>query len=94
MAEETFCLKWKTFPAHLAYSFKDIVTEGHFTDVTLVTDDQIQIPAHKIVLSACSPVLKSLLLNNPDSHPLVYLWGVKQQEYILQFMSLWMLHWI
>ena len=44
--------------------------------------------SHKIVLSACSPVLKNLLLNNPHSHPLLCLRGVKQQELqsILQFM--------
>ena len=90
MDQETFCLKWKTFPTHLACTFRDLATEGHFADVTLVSDDQIQIPAHKIVLSACSPVLKNLLLNNPHSHPLLYLRGVKQQELqsILQFMYL------
>ena len=88
MDQETYCLKWKTFSAHLATTFQDLATEGHFTDVTLVSDDQIQMPAHKIVLSACSPVLKSLLLNNPHSHPLLYLRGIKQQQlqYILQFM--------
>ena len=43
-------MKLKTFPDHLAFTFKDLVTEGHFTDVTLVSDDQIQMPAHKIVV--------------------------------------------
>ena len=83
-------MKWKTFSAHLASTFQDLATEGHFTDVTLVSDDQIQISAHRLVLSACSPVLKDLLLNNPHPHPLLYLRGVKQQELqsILQFMYL------
>ena len=60
----------------------------HFADVILVSDDEIQINAHKLVLSACSPVLKELLLENPQSQPLLYLSGVKhkQLESILQFM--------
>ena len=88
MNQETYSLKWKTFPGHLSFTFKDLVTEGLFTDVTLVSSDQIQIQAHKIVLSACSPVLKNLLLNNPHSHPLIYLTGVKQQglQSVLQLM--------
>ena len=52
-------------------------------------DHQIQTPAHKLVLSACSPVLKSLLVNNPHHpHPLLYLRGIKQSELkaILKFM--------
>ena len=52
MKHETFCLTWKTFTENLATTLQDFVTEGLFTDVTLVSDDQIQIPAHKIVLSA------------------------------------------
>ena len=59
-------------------------------NVTLVSDDLTQFQAHKIVLGACSPVLKNLLLTNPHSHPLLFLRGVKQQELesLLQFMYL------
>ena len=68
--------------------FKELGEKGHFADVTLVSDDQIQTKAHKVVLSACSPVLKTLLVNNPHSHPLLYLRGIKQTELqaILKFM--------
>ena len=86
--DEKYDLKWKTFNEHLVEVFKDLGEEGHFADVTLVSDDQIQTPAHKVVLSACSPVLKTLLVNNPHSHPLLYLRGIKQTELqaILKFM--------
>ena len=88
MMDEKYELKWKTFPDHIVGAFKDLGTEGHFADVTLVSDDQIQTPAHKVVLSACSPVLKTLLVNNPHSHPLLYLRGIKQTELqaLLKFM--------
>jgi hypothetical protein len=90
MQQEIFSLKWKTFNVHLASGLDDLFTEINFSDVTLVSDDQTQFQAHKFVLSACSPVLKNLLVNNPHSHPLIYLSGVKQQELqsILQFMYL------
>ena len=86
--DEKYDLKWKTFTDHLVEVFKNLGEEGHFADVTLVSDDQIQTPAHKVVLSACSPVLKTLLVNNPHSHPLLYLRGIKQTELqaILKFM--------
>ena len=85
---EKYDLKWKTFNDHLVEVFKELGEEGHFADVTLVSDDQIQTPAHKVVLSACSPVLKTLLINNPHSHPLLYLRGIKQKELqaILRYM--------
>jgi len=90
MEQGTICLSSKSFQSQLQTTLKELFTENTFADVTLVSDDQIQIPAHKFVLSACSPVLKNLLLNNPHSQPLLYLRGVEQQELqsILQFMYL------
>jgi hypothetical protein len=90
MSQETFSLNWKTYEAHIQKSFQNLLNEHVFSDVTLVCDDQTQLQAHKIVLSACSPVLRKILLNNPHQHPLIYLRGVKQQEMqaILQFMYL------
>ena len=81
-------IKWKIFPNHLVGSFRDLLEEQHFADVTLVSDDQIQTKAHKVVLSACSPVLKTLLVNNPHSHPLLYLRGINRValKAILHFM--------
>ena len=63
--------------------------EGH-SDVTLVSDDQTQFKAHKIVLSACSPVFEKIIESNPIQHPLIYLRGIKSHELesILQFMYL------
>ena len=57
-------------------------------DVTLVSDDKKQIQAHKFVLSACSPMLKNLLVKNVHPQPLIYMRGVGQEQlgYILQFM--------
>ena len=36
-------LRWSTFPAHVTQVFKDLGTEGHFADVTLVSDDEMHL---------------------------------------------------
>ena len=70
--------------------FQDLYEEDRLTDVTLVCEDQTQFKAHKIVLSACSPVFKKIIDNNPSQHPLIYLMGIQnhEMESILQFMYL------
>jgi len=64
----------------MASSIKMLQTKEQFCDVTLVSDEQIPIPAHKIVLSACSPYFRNILVNNNHPHPLIYLRGVKLTE--------------
>ena len=50
---------------HPQNSFND----EEFTDVTLVTDDDKEINAHKTFLSLCSTIIKNLLLKNSHLHP-------------------------
>ena len=87
---KVYTLKWKYLTSNLNSSLSDVFAENNFSDVTLVSDDQIPFQAHRYVLSAFSPVFKSMLQNHPDSHPLIYLRGVNQQELdlILQFIYL------
>jgi len=90
MNKEKCALKWKHLISNLSSSLSDVFTENSYSDVTLVGDDLIPFQAHKFILSALSPVLKNILLDNPHSHPLIYLRGVKHQELesILQFIYL------
>ena len=76
MKSEKFSLKWNDFQSTVAQSFSVLRQEEDFYDVTLVSDDQTQISAHKLVLSASSDFFKSILRKNPHSHPLLYLSGV------------------
>ena len=83
-------LTWKTFPEHLQFVFRDIYQDDRLTDVTLISDDQTQFKAHKVILSACSPFFKKVIESNPSQHPLIYLRGIESDEIesILQFMYL------
>ena len=84
MSKDVICtLKWKYFNSRVSNTIK----EQSQYDVTLVSDDHKPFLAHKYVLGAVSQVLKTILLNNPHPHPLIYLKGVNHQELnsILQF---------
>ena len=74
------CMKWKEFESVVSQSFSVLRREEDFFDVTLVSNDEIQISAHKLVLSACSDFFKSILKRNSHSHPLLYLSGVDSKS--------------
>ena len=77
---EKFCLKWNDFKTNVTSSFRKLRDSEDFYDVTLVSDDQKQISAHKIVLSASSEYFKNVLKRNKHSHPLLCLNGVNSNE--------------
>ena len=80
MTSEKFNLTWNEFEKCAGNSFKKLLRQQEFVDVTLVSEDHKQIKAHKVVLSACSPILKKILIRNYHQHPLIFLTGVKYQE--------------
>ena len=67
-----------------------MMLDDTFTDVTLVSDDGRKLRAHKVVLGACSPVLKIMLTNDADGTDLIDLKGIafEEIEAILQFIYL------
>ena len=87
---ESLNLNWNAFPKHLKLMSKELYEEEKYFDVTLVSDDQYQFKAHKIILSACSRVFRNIIDCNPTQSSLIYLRGVQSQELepILQFMYL------
>ena len=69
-------LEWKTFSDHLSSTTKRLMETKELADVTLVTDDQKQVLAHKIFLSAGSEIFRNILINNPHKHPFIYLTNI------------------
>jgi len=49
----------------------------YFCDVTLACEDKQKIEAHKGILAASSPVYRELLKDTKNSHPLLYMRGIK-----------------
>merc|ERR1711923_475858 len=61
------------------------------SDVTLVTDDKQQIRAHRNILSAASPVFKSIFqIDSKNANQVIYLRGIQhsEMESIMQFIYL------
>ena len=81
MADEKLCLKWNDFQDQAQASFQELRSDNDFTDVTLACEDQ-SIKAHKVILSACSPVFKKLLKAHPHPQPLIYVKGMKSSSLI------------
>ena len=73
---EKFCLKWNDFQSNISKTFSSLRTEEEFYDVTLVSDDQHQVSAHRVVLSACSDFFKSILEKVKHPQPLLNLRAV------------------
>ena len=84
---EKFCLKWNDFQTNVSNSFRKLRTSDNFYDVTLVSDDQQQVLAHKVVLSSSSEYFRNVLTSNTHAHPLLCLNGVNKGdlENILDF---------
>ena len=73
-SSEKFCLKWNDFQENVTKSFSQMRQQSGLFDVTLVSSDQKQVSAHRLVLSACSDFFKNIFNNNNShSHPLLYL---------------------
>ena len=70
-------LKRRTFETHIYQCLKE---ENAYADVTLVSDELIPFQAHKFVISACSEVLKELLIQNNHQHPIIYMRNITKHE--------------
>ena len=73
---EKFSLKWNDFNTNASKSFGIFRNEDYLHDVTLVSDDQNQVRAHKLVLSASSEYFKNIFKNNKHSNPFLCLDGI------------------
>ena len=84
---QQFCLRWNNHQSNLLSVFEDLLSSEAFVDVTLACDG-LQLKAHKMVLSACSPYFQAMLYNTPDRHPIVFLRDVRYHEMkaLLEFM--------
>ena len=60
-------------PLKLVQNCYQMVLDDDLTDVTLVTGDEKTFRAHKVILSAASPILKRMLRKNVNA---IYMWNI------------------
>ena len=78
---EKFNLKWNDFQSNVSKSFGLFRNETYLHDVTLVSEDFKHIPAHKLVLSACSEYFRNIFKQtNKQSQTLLCLDGVNTED--------------
>lgn len=77
---EKFSLKWNDFHSNVTKSFALIRNEEYLEDVTLVSDDDFQVKAHKLILSASSSYFKKIFMKNIQSNIILCLEGTTKRD--------------
>ena len=87
MSSDKYNFKWNDYESKVSSSFKAFRNKSDYFDVTLISDGNVQISAHKLVLSTCSGFFQSVFQRNPHQHPLIYLSGVSSANlnFIMDF---------
>ena len=80
-SSDKFSLKLKGFKENISSNFNTLIYENNFTNVTLVSEDNHYIEAHKVVLCASSQFFKNIFEINKHSHPLIYLKGIQSKYF-------------
>ena len=91
MDKDNYNVSWQTHGEHIQGALEEMLSSKEFTDVTLISDDKKQVRAHRNILSACSPVFRSILqIETLNNQPVIYLKGINYSdlESILQFIYL------
>ena len=80
-------LRSQKWPNVVLKQLEESYGKQSLADVTLVSDEQGEFSAHKIILTSFSPIFRSVLPHNSD-HQHVHLQGVRATvlENLLQFM--------
>merc|ERR1712096_413483 len=80
MSSDHFTLRWDEFQSNAGSSFKSLLSDTTFTDVTLVSDDMKLIQAHKIILRSASEFFRTILYKQPTQHPILFLKGIQHSN--------------
>ena len=77
---DKFSLKWNDFASNASVAFSKHRNESYLHNVTLVSNDNHQVSAHKLVLSACSEYFYYIFKNNTNAHPFLCIDGVNKED--------------
>ncbi|XP_076327695.1 uncharacterized protein LOC143234312 isoform X2 [Tachypleus tridentatus] len=79
MGSQDFHFKCHSHHSNVLSVFEQLMSQEQFVDVTLVCEG-MNIKAHKMLLSACSPFFKGIFEENPCRHPVIVMKDVKFTE--------------
>nr|XP_040574567.1 protein abrupt-like [Lepeophtheirus salmonis] len=85
---ENLCIKWNEYESNLKEGLSELLHNEELFDVTLISGSRV-IKAHKVILSACSPVFRSIIQSvSFHPHPVIYLKDINFDylELILSFL--------
>jgi len=77
MAPDLVSISWDSYHTAASNTVRNLYSDQDFTDVTIACEGEKQVQAHKVILSASSSFLHSILVENPNEHPLLCLTGVR-----------------
>ena len=80
MNENTFKLKLQSHTEAIKESLKGIKDYPELADVTLISEDQVLLKAHKLILSMFSPVLRSLLGLSSEGNTVIHMRGTRGKD--------------
>ena len=61
---DKFVLRWNDFEKNIVSAYKDLRTDKDFFDCSLVSSG-CTFQAHRVILSACSPVFRDMIRSDP-----------------------------
>ncbi|CAB4062138.1 unnamed protein product [Lepeophtheirus salmonis] len=85
---DNLCIRWNEYESNFKQGLSELLQNGKLFDVTLISGSRV-IKAHKVILSACSPVFRSIIQSIPSyPHPVIYLKDINFDylELILSFL--------
>ena len=77
-----FSFRWNEFESNIRESFRKIRDDQRLFDVTLVTEDGLEIKAHKIILAAGSSFFRDVFFRNDHSNMYIVMKGVSRSELV------------
>ena len=80
MTSEKVKLNWSDYQGNVLRSFSKLHGDNLFADVTLVSEDNKHIKAHRLILSAGSKFFRNILVDKSHVHPMLCLDGVNSEE--------------
>ena len=69
--DSNYNLKWEEYQRTLKLYYSKLEKTNHFSDVTLVAEGGDKIKAHRVILSATSPIFEDILIKYEHPKPLI-----------------------